>query len=397
MVKNIRPQIDEMIETIEEGIMYLKDNNDENVRESIALGRKSVEDTLSKVIGVSISDRIESKNISDEEWISVVKCILDDIQNPLAIHNTHDKKFLNLLSYIWKTSIDDMVTYMKDRLNLIKDSKLETYNNFVDYFAKYKFWGTLIPDKNDYTTLRLRAEVLKQKSYIFLWLYKRMEDYISKRTLYAIMLNWAILDINELAVIKSSFDDYYEPDIFMNNKNDVFVDLGAFIGDSIFSYINNYGENYKKIYAYEVSKKNFKTLQSNMNSENFSNIILKNKAVGKENGYMFIEEHEDSSSIKINNVGDENNEVEVVTIDNDIDDDVTFIKMDIEGAEQDAILGCKNTIQKNHPKLAICTYHGYEDIWKIPLLINDIDPSYKFYFRHYGGNLIPTEFVLLCK
>ena len=260
MVKNIRTQIDEMIETIEEGIMYLKDNNDENVSESIALGRKSVEDTLSKVIGVSISDRIESKNISDEEWIFVVKCILDDIQNPLEMHNTYDKKFLNLLSYIWKTSIDDMVSYMKDRLNSIKNSKLETYNNFVDYFAKYKFWGTLNPEKDDYTTLRLRAEVLKQKSYIFLWLYKRMEDYISKRTLYAIMLNWAILDINELAVIKSSFDDYYEPDIFMNNKNDVFVDLGAFIGDSIFSYINNYGENYKKIYAYEVSKKNFKTL-----------------------------------------------------------------------------------------------------------------------------------------
>ena len=167
MVKNIRPQIDEMIETIEEGIMYLKDNNDENVRESITLGRKSIEDALSKVIGVSVSDRIESKNISDEEWISVVKCILDDIQNPLEIHNTYDKKFLNLLSYIWKTSIDDMVSYMKDRLNSNKDSKLETYNNFVDYFAKYKFWGTLNPEKDDYTTLRLRAEVLKQKSYIF--------------------------------------------------------------------------------------------------------------------------------------------------------------------------------------------------------------------------------------
>lgn len=397
MVKNIRPQIDEMIETIEEGIMYVREYNDENVRKSMALGRKSVEDALSKVIGVSVSDRIESKNISDEEWISVVKCILDDIQNPLAIHNTHDKKFLNLLSYIWKTSIDDMVTYMKDRLNSIKDSKIDTYNNFVDYFAKYKFWGTLNPEKDDYTTLRLRAEVLKQKSYIFLWLYKRMEDYISKRTLYAIMLNWAILDINELAVIKSSFDDYYEPDIFMNNKNDVFVDLGAFIGDSIFNYINNYGENYKKIYAYEVSKNNFETLQGNIKSKNVLNVVFKNKAVGKENGYMFIEEHEDSSSIKVNNVGDEDNKVEVVTIDNDIDDDVTFIKMDIEGAEQDAILGCMNTIQKNHPKLAICTYHGYEDIWKIPLMINDIDPSYKFYFRHYGGNLIPTEFVLLCK
>ena len=71
--------------------------------------------------------------------------------------------------------------------------------------------------------------------------------------------------------------------------------------------------------------------------------------------------------------------------------------MDIEGAEQSALLGAVKTIQRYHPKLAICTYHGYEDIWKIPFIIESIYPGYTFYLRHYGGNLIPTEFVLLCR
>lgn len=86
-----------------------------------------------------------------------------------------------------------------------------------------------------------------------------------------------------------------------------------------------------------------------------------------------------------------------MTLDDDISEPLTFIKMDIEGMEQAALRGCENQIRANHPKLAICTYHNYEDIWKIPRMIDAMDPSYQFYMRHYGGNLIPTEFVLLAK
>lgn len=63
----------------------------------------------------------------------------------------------------------------------------------------------------------------------------------------------------------------------------------------------------------------------------------------------------------------------------------TYIKMDIEGAEAEALLGAKESIEKNKPKLAICLYHKPDDIFKLPLLVHKINPLYKMYIRHYSN------------
>lgn len=62
----------------------------------------------------------------------------------------------------------------------------------------------------------------------------------------------------------------------------------------------------------------------------------------------------------------------------------TYIKMDIEGAETEAIIGAERTIRNYKPKLAICLYHKAEDIFMIPLLIHKINSSYRMYIRHYS-------------
>lgn len=64
--------------------------------------------------------------------------------------------------------------------------------------------------------------------------------------------------------------------------------------------------------------------------------------------------------------------------------DATFIKMDIEGAEMDALYGAKETIIRNKPKLAICIYHKPEHLFEIPLLIHTWVPEYKLYIRHHS-------------
>ena len=74
--------------------------------------------------------------------------------------------------------------------------------------------------------------------------------------------------------------------------------------------------------------------------------------------------------------------------------DCTFIKMDIEGSEKMALLGAKNHIINEHPKLAISVYHNNEDIWEIGKLIYEMDNSYQFFMRYYGGSIYPSEYVL---
>ncbi len=74
----------------------------------------------------------------------------------------------------------------------------------------------------------------------------------------------------------------------------------------------------------------------------------------------------------------------VTCIDDELEDiDVTYIKMDIEGAELNAIMGTKNTIIKNKPKLAVCVYHKTSDFWKIPAYIKTLNEDYSLYLRHH--------------
>ena len=70
---------------------------------------------------------------------------------------------------------------------------------------------------------------------------------------------------------------------------------------------------------------------------------------------------------------------------------VTYIKMDIEGEEYEALEGAKKVITEQKPKLAVCIYHKAFDIFKLPRLILEMNPEYLFYLRHYsfeGGETV---------
>ena len=81
--------------------------------------------------------------------------------------------------------------------------------------------------------------------------------------------------------------------------------------------------------------------------------------------------------------------IQVVPLDRIINK-ATFIKLDIEGAEKEALRGAKKIIIKYSPKLVICIYHKSTDLWRIPLLIKKYVSSYSFYLRHYGQFIYGT-------
>lgn len=74
------------------------------------------------------------------------------------------------------------------------------------------------------------------------------------------------------------------------------------------------------------------------------------------------------------------------------DEDVTYIKLDVEGAERKALQGAEKIIRKNHPRLAVSIYHKPEDILELPEYILSLHGDYRFYIRHY--QMSPCETIL---
>lgn len=401
MNMELNSKLDILLKSIQSSLVDIKKNGRKarELRKAVQNSRKIVTEVLEQQLdGVSLEEQINISDISDEDWLFTARHIIDIINDPFVPINSYEVYFLQLFNYLTSTSKQTLLDNMVFSLNKLKEESEKDYYGMVDYFAKYPLWGSFDPDNDDLTTFEKRVDVLKNHAYDFLWLYRKTEDYISKRTLAAILMNWADLQFDALTAVKSIFRDYWEPDIFPDNKNDILVDLGAYIGDSISSYIDVYGQGYKKIYAYEISESIYKQLCTNIELKGWHDVEARLKGAGSKKSKMYVKDStSDLSANLLETNGDKAHEVEVVRIDDDIPEPATFIKMDIEGAEQDALIGCQKNIKNNHPKLAVCIYHGYEDIWKIPSMIYEMNPDYKFYIRHNGGNLIPTEFVLLCK
>ena len=101
--------------------------------------------------------------------------------------------------------------------------------------------------------------------------------------------------------------------------------------------------------------------------------------------------HFESDGTLISKASDRGSLVEVVPIDELFrETPLTFIKMDIEGAEYGALRGAAKVIQRDRPILAICVYHTQNDIWRIPLLVWEMLPEHKLYLRAYEGDGFQT-------
>ena len=304
--------------------------------------------------------------------------------------NSIDNNFYKLISYLKKLSeeeIFDNIKYHYENLNPNIQKSLE------DYFKKFDYWGSLNHSIMDYEEIKRRAKSIHNHLNDFIWLYEHLYDYRSKKLLYGILNNWYRYDFQTLKECQeNNYRDYFDLDIVHCDEDEVFVDLGAYTGDTILDYLREYNGKYKKIYAYEITDDSFKILKQTL--ETYPNIEFRQKAVLDKNTTTFIEKSIVGADVnKIVESGEIS--IEAVSLDSDISEKITAIKMDIEGSEEQALKGCKHHIQKEHPKLLLSVYHNHEDIWKIPKMIETIKSGYRFYLRYHGGNIFPTEVTLI--
>jgi FkbM family methyltransferase len=318
---------------------------------------------------------------------------MTDQNNLKASDYMVDRKFTEYIDYVKDASLDNIQNCMKRNLAYIRSYNEQGYKGILYCYNTYAYWGQIDPDKNEYELIENRSKVIKEHHSDLRWLYGRLCDYRSKKTLFGIVENWLTFSMASLSpIIDRTFPHYFDLDIIKCGPDDVVVDLGSYTGDTVKNYLSVYS-GYKRFYCYEIVPQLIEQIKKNLGE--YPNIELRQKGAGDRNGIMYVTENEPSDSMhKLSDTGTV--AVPVVTIDDDISEPVTLIKMDIEGGEQKAILGCRKHIQTDHPKLAISIYHNNEDIWKCARMIDEIDAGYSFYLRYYGGNYYSSEFVLLC-
>lgn len=305
--------------------------------------------------------------------------------------NIIDKKFKMLINDVDKLSLEEIYHNIKNKFGEINVS---IQDSLEDYFSKFSYWGRIDRASGNYEELYNRAKSLKEHFLDYVWLYDKLGDYRSKKILFAILNNWYQFDFDTLNTSgEKNYPHYFDLDLISVDENEVIVDLGAYVGDTMLDYINYYGmDNYKRMYCYEITDESFETLKNNLSY--YPNVEFVKKAVSDKGGKLYF--HKSDVDYSANVVLDSGEvEVESTTIDDDIEENITMIKMDIEGSEQKALLGARNHIISDHPKLLISVYHNHEDLWKIPRMIDEMCPGYRFYLRYYGNNIFPTETVLI--
>jgi FkbM family methyltransferase len=178
---------------------------------------------------------------------------------------------------------------------------------------------------------------------------------------------------------------YFDHELLTPVPDEVSLDCGTYHLENALEFRQFCGGKYKKIFAFEASKENFSQAKQIAEQENMECLTLLNAAVWSSNEILHFNDRGGTGSA-LSNGGSE--VVKAVTIDEIVGTEkVTLIKMDIEGAELEALRGAAETIKRRKPRMAISVYHKETDIIEIPKFILSLKPDYQVYIR-------PERFIL---
>jgi FkbM family methyltransferase len=201
----------------------------------------------------------------------------------------------------------------------------------------------------------------------------------ASRKEYLAQLRWRLLGEFDALYSPVQHTMYFPQDLCPLADHEVFTDCGAYDGDSIRSFLDQTKNSFQRIYGFEPDPANFSKLEKAVSLlPGRESITLRRAAVGSQTGSVtFSGDGNEASS-----VGKGDMVVDCVALDQALSGTPpTYIKIDIEGAELDALSGARQIIQRYSPVLAICTYHLQDHLWKIPLLIQSMTANYSFFLR----------------
>lgn len=184
-------------------------------------------------------------------------------------------------------------------------------------------------------------------------------------------------DIKYLKDFEFNIKGQYFENFIDFSKIESFVDGGSFDGQTALEFVRR-NENFKRVFVFEPNAASFDVVNEKL--KGYDAIVLFNKGLWSKTEVLKFNANLGSAS-RIEDGG--MHQIDVVALDEVIDGKVDFIKLDIEGAEIEALAGAKRIIQTNTPHLAVCVYHDQIDYVRIAQYVLELMPSYRVYFRHY--------------
>lgn len=227
--------------------------------------------------------------------------------------------------------------------------------------------------------------------------FRLFEDDAS-RDLYAKIILWRIT--HRKPVLPFPYPEQYfsHPGFVGFSKREVFVDMGAYVGDTVERYLFVHQGVFHRIFAFEPDSRNFSALQARTErlkrewALDDEQIVLVPAGVGRKRMSMqMVSENQGLGSKLVEGSGVDCNAVQVVTLDEYFEKQrVSFLKADIESFEYDMLRGAEKILRRDRPKLAICIYHNATDMYRTMLWLDSLQLGYRFQCSHHSVAALDT-------
>lgn len=214
--------------------------------------------------------------------------------------------------------------------------------------------------------------------------YQFLEDEFS-REVYLARMRKAFLLSDIAEIVSPGSEEYFDEKIRLTDE-EVFIDCGGFDGDTSMKFIERCGGKYKDIVIFEPEQCKIAAIENRLQGYQYHLFQL---GVWSNSARLHFDALEtDGSHVSEQESG---YTIKAVALDEMVyDRNPTFIKMDIEGSEKEALKGCGRIIKEYKPKLAVCIYHKPEDLFELPLMIKEMNPAYRLYVRQYSNSRFET-------
>jgi FkbM family methyltransferase len=180
----------------------------------------------------------------------------------------------------------------------------------------------------------------------------------------------------------AGYPQYFHP-VVRPRENDLIIDGGAFTGDTALDF-SRYLNLVCKIYSFEPGKQSYQALLDTIQNKGLKDIVTAVKAgLWSQTGRITFD---DSSGAASRIVPQGTNLIEVLDLDSfmhRLEARPTLIKLDVEGAELEALKGAKDIVARYLPRLQVCVYHQPTHLWEIPPLIKKLSGKYRIFLGHH--------------